>query len=519
MSSKSFCAASLSVLFATLATADAAATSRSGGPGQRSLCRVGTGTPGTGGVVPRLWATTTPRPGEASFGFELDRGLGGGFGAVLLSLGSANLNLGGLRLLVDPGRVIFAPSFALAGAGPGGGSATQPLPLPNDPGLLGFSLWAQGIVVDPAGGFVGIAASPALRIVPKASALLLATRSIGGSTDPVDAIDLLSMARVNINAGAVNNGAGVAFTVDETRAAVCSGLTDTVAFYDTSVFPPTLVSSTPTSDTPWTIAMHPDGVRGYVVTQGPSGSQPQVEVLNVDPADPAFGMPHSAGGFPAGTIDALEILFLSDGSLGFISCLGLGHQPALTRFDATLGSSTYHQALGQATFTGFLMSTTISNDDSRVFVAAASLGSFAEVQVIDTATLMPIDQDPGTPGVQHIGGELSFPATPLGRVIGGIVSDPRDRFLYISVWGSPVNDARLIQLDMDPESPTFRSSVVYNTGLMQRAQMGALAISDAGDRLYLAVTGQNEIHEIDTATMTQLRTFNVPSSPNNLALR
>ena len=44
-------------------------------------------------------------------------------------------------------------------------------------------------------------------------------------------------------------------------------------------------------------------------------------------------------------------------------------------------------------------------------------------------------------------------------------------------------------------------------------------LSDAGDLLYLADKEGDTLHEIDAATMTQLRTFSVPASPGNLALR
>jgi hypothetical protein len=43
-------------------------------------------------------------------------------------------------------------------------------------------------------------------------------------------------------------------------------------------------------------------------------------------------------------------------------------------------------------------------------------------------------------------------------------------------------------------------------------------VSDAGDRVYLSSTSDGAVHEIDAATLTQLRTFPV-NAANGLALR
>ena len=479
--------------------------------GAQSLVTYGLPTAGTGGASPALWASTTPRPGESSFAFEVENGLGSAIGAVLISILPADVPLGTLRLNVDPGTLLASQPLSLDAMG----SGAVPLPLPNDPALVGFTLHSQGLVIDPAGGFVGIAATPGLRVTPARSGMVLVTRSTG--SDQTDIIDLATGSTSSITTN--NNPSGVAFSNDGASAFVCTS--SEVTLLDATSSVPTVSGTFSSQTNPTTIAMHPDGLRGYLVNQGPNGSNPNIDVINVATGDPAFGTPFPGGGFPAGGITALNMEFSSDGALGYLSSLGFGSATQLALIDTVIGSPTYHQAIASTSFPGELLFwIDVTPNDQFLFAVTAALGANGTISVLNPFALTEIDWDPGAPGIQAIGGEISVPATPLGRVNPAVVSDPRSRYLFVSVWGSTSGTrAGLLRIDIDPQSPNFRSFVRYTTGIPVDGRPRSIAISDAGDRVYLSIQDTNEVHEIDAETMTQLRTFPLGSSPFFIAVR
>jgi hypothetical protein len=70
------------------------------------------------------------------------------------------LQLGGGCTYYLKGEVVSLPLVATAS-----GFATQGLPVPALPALIGQSVHAQGLVADPQGGFAGIAFTAALKLV------------------------------------------------------------------------------------------------------------------------------------------------------------------------------------------------------------------------------------------------------------------------------------------------------------------------------------------------------------------
>ena len=78
----------------------------------------------------------------------------------LAAFGSSNISLGPCRLLLDfPLLFLATPLTDAAGA------ASAPLPIPNDPSLVGTSLFFQWGVLDPVGPLFGsIAASRGLQV-------------------------------------------------------------------------------------------------------------------------------------------------------------------------------------------------------------------------------------------------------------------------------------------------------------------------------------------------------------------
>ncbi|MEZ5966075.1 MAG: hypothetical protein R3F56_19725 [Planctomycetota bacterium] len=492
------------------------------GGGEPALTVYGTGTPGSGGFVPTLWANSTPRPGHAGFAWQLERGLGGSIGAGFVAPARVDLPIAGLRILVDTSSAVALPPLPLNGSGAGGGSLTVPLPLPNLSLLLGAELHGQVFVADPAGAFVGVAATPGLTMRPKRPGMLVATRSVGGSPDAQVVIELATGTVRTFGGGAVDNGDGVTFTPRGTHLLVCGGLTRAVSVFDaaTGPVPQHLFDMpSPAGTSPWNVHMHPDGRRAYVVNQGPSTTTPLVEVFDADPSSSNFGQPFPGGGFDPMSISALRMEFDPNGDSGYLANLGIGGTPGVFKYDTRTGSSTYHQQVGALPLSGqFVWDEVMSCDGSVLYLAAGPLGGNTEVNLVDPATMTRIDWDPGAPGVQNIGGEVSFGPTPTGRVINSLAVDPRHRYLYFAVAGGSFNPTMLVQVDVDPTSSNYRQSRTYTTGL-PLGQLGGIALTDAGELLYLAVRDGSAVHEIDTATLTQVRTFAVPSAPGFVALR
>jgi len=114
----------------------------------------GTGCAGTLGV-PSLTARGMPYPGNDRFLLELASGRPGSIAAVLLSDLSASIAVAGCTQLVDPNNTAWWVSTS------GGGAAELLVPIPLSPMFLGFSLSAQGVVLDPMGAAAGLLAATA----------------------------------------------------------------------------------------------------------------------------------------------------------------------------------------------------------------------------------------------------------------------------------------------------------------------------------------------------------------------
>jgi hypothetical protein len=120
----------------------------------------GTGTPGTGGIVPRLAGIFSPCPG-AAVALEFDRALGNAAGFVAWGAAPLSAPLKGGTLLVDigpPGGLIPLP---FPGTGPGGGELLLPFTLPDSPIFAGAEFYLQALVWD-AGAPGGVAFSNGL---------------------------------------------------------------------------------------------------------------------------------------------------------------------------------------------------------------------------------------------------------------------------------------------------------------------------------------------------------------------
>ncbi len=132
-------------------------------PGASPYVRLGAGTAGTGGFVPRHFALAAlPQPG-ASWSLAADRLLGGSTGFLVASLSEGALPLwGGTLFAVPPWLVLLAlPTGGAAGVG-GSGTLELPAVLPNDPLIVGVSVVTQ-VACNDAAGVAGRTLSNGLR--------------------------------------------------------------------------------------------------------------------------------------------------------------------------------------------------------------------------------------------------------------------------------------------------------------------------------------------------------------------
>lgn len=95
---------------------------------------------------PRLAANSEPRIGNLQFGYVMQNAQPNSFGLLALALGQASLPVLGVELLVDPSTVV-----AIGVASDGFGDALHRFPIPNTPGFVGLSIYAQALWLDLCG--------------------------------------------------------------------------------------------------------------------------------------------------------------------------------------------------------------------------------------------------------------------------------------------------------------------------------------------------------------------------------
>ncbi|MFO1055137.1 MAG: ELWxxDGT repeat protein [Planctomycetota bacterium] len=129
--------------------------------GTAAIHAIGSGCAGSQGQRPRASYLSTPRIGDAGFALTLDHARAQTPAGVLVAVTAS--------LVTHPSNCLLlaGDSIALLGAGTdANGNAFAPLPLPLDPALVGFRVFAQWIVADTGGRLLGVlAASDTLSIV------------------------------------------------------------------------------------------------------------------------------------------------------------------------------------------------------------------------------------------------------------------------------------------------------------------------------------------------------------------
>jgi cytochrome c peroxidase len=111
---------------------------------------MGAGTAGTGGFVPTMIANSPELVGNANFKVGVGTALAGSNAALFTSAGIIlNQNFGGVIIHLDTATMVFVGNYPVNGPGPGQGTATAWLPIPNNPALVGIFFAYQWLVADP----------------------------------------------------------------------------------------------------------------------------------------------------------------------------------------------------------------------------------------------------------------------------------------------------------------------------------------------------------------------------------
>jgi hypothetical protein len=113
---------------------------------------------GSGTRIPTLTTYGEPALGNSRFSLDLSSSPERSPFQILVSASAANLPLGGCSVLVDPNVLL-----SMSGTTNDTGFAAAPLAIPRDPGLLGLTVHAQAVVLDPAAPFL-LALSQGLKL-------------------------------------------------------------------------------------------------------------------------------------------------------------------------------------------------------------------------------------------------------------------------------------------------------------------------------------------------------------------
>ena len=122
------------------------------------------GTPGSGGLVPRMVALEPPHAGNPSMTVGIDNALGGATAIFVFGAQGPRVT----NPFAQPAPFLSSPrgpfrfATVLGGTGPGAGWGSVSVALPDSPGLVGRELYGQWFVLD-RGAPDGVSASTVVR--------------------------------------------------------------------------------------------------------------------------------------------------------------------------------------------------------------------------------------------------------------------------------------------------------------------------------------------------------------------
>jgi DNA-binding beta-propeller fold protein YncE len=478
-------------------------------PQNDALRNFGSATAGATGA-PEMWANDAPRQATGlPFAFRIENAAGTSAAFPVVAFAAAHTTIAGLEVNLPPNGAFVLP---LVVTDPHG-AATVPMTIPSAPPLLGLDLFAQVIVVDATSlSPLQLTSSRGLQL-SIAGAPQLFVAEVAGSLQ--EAIDLTTGTTSVVGASASNIAAysrdGRRLFLQGTTSLPGGRSQGLVRFFDTTLAAPVPLGSPPTFATAGVsvnrLVLTPDGHRLYVV----EGNQPSfgfVEVLDADAASPGFGTP-VVPPVPMPFAVPIDLAFAPDGLRAYVTTLGLNVPVSIAVLDTDPASATYHQVVGGVPVPGGPICTAIEMDPAgRYLYIALNSGGSEDIAVLDVTTLTLVDFDPSTPGVQHLGWLYG-----LGAYINDMVVLPRGGQLLCGERGG----VRLI--DVLPTSPTLGNSVFVPLGTSTLANVFAIAVSPAGDRLYAAEYTSHQVTEFDSTLSTVLRLWPTVNAPEGLGIR
>lgn len=483
----------------------------------------GTGTPGTGGLVPSL-TCRQPWAGRSTFTVDIANAYGGAGGLVVFGLGQTNQTLFGLPVYVDP-STLLASSFVLLGGSfgtPGAGAGSLALPLTAaGPSLIGFTLRAQALLFDPAGpGFGGgWTASNGLSIRLSATPQVFVACSVGGSTDPHWAVNGLTRALdFSGGNGFTDNVDGAVYTDDGRDLYLSSGFGQ-AAHADLSSGTPVwswLNTSIGTTGVAWDNCVI-DREHQLLWMMGQSGSSVELLALDIDKGSPGYGQ-------------ILHRTSTLSATIGLLGVWGMSHDRKLAAVPSLLGGSLHLVDTDPAspTFLQIVSSSPIppsslgspltfsvrirfSPDDTECFVLLQNAGATpGEIAHFLIPAGIWFDHDPATPVIDHIGPNanppLPFGSAPLGFDVG------RDGAIYLTGWSGAGFAGRVLVA-----GPTAFYTPLNATSSLQNARN--IALNRDQDLLAVAVANPNTtILFFDAATLNEIGSIGLGSTVDTTVL-
>ncbi len=413
----------------------------------------GSPTAGTGGLAPLL---TSIRPGLNDPGFRLDVQCAApsSLAAVVLGTASGSLPLVGAELLVDPSSLVGSFQGLTAPPGPGEGSVSFGLPIPNLPPLVGFPLFFQALVLDPVAP-QGLAASRGWRLAVGDAPQVFVACSVSGS-DPYHLVD---------PAGGTVTESGAVAETDNVTAAVYDEAGGRI-FTGSSIRSLVGVADTSTSPLSWSTLYQSPGAGCYglaldverqllwTLTQGTSGGR-ELVALDVDAASMTYGLPvHETTNVAVGIYERWAMSKSGD-RIALLTLL----PSTLTVVDTDPSSPTFLQNLVSGlpvpVNTGspidIATQAAFTTDERYLFVTIQLAGATpAEVARFDLFANAWVDHNAALPGQQNLG-VLSNPAVTFGSAPTSITVSNAGDFAIVGGFG---NCGWVGRLDLDPKDPS-----------------------------------------------------------------
>lgn len=472
----------------------------------------GNGTPGSGGLIPRISAPQAWM-GNTAFGYTISNALGGAGAFLGISLAESNLNFGSFDLFIDPSPqnlVILAPLTLSGTAGLAGiGSTFLPIPLAGPPqlALAGLNFYVQALVVDALGAG-GVAATQGLRLDLTLPPQVFVGVSVGGSTDPWVLADPINGTIVG-NGGSTfsDNITGANFAHGGKSLFVGQSIQNAVNHLDLTVTPPvwTRIYTGPGAcfDAEW------DWKRNFVWTltgPGPQAFTRDLKCLDADPTSPNFGnllgtttlLTNGQGSerwalSRSGNLAAVPGVYLGPGSLFLVDT-----NPASSTFLQVVASPPVPDA------TGFVIAAAcgFTPNDEYCVILLSGLGaqSVAEYH-IPSGTW--VDHDQTVPGTQNLQLPFSIPNR---------MAISRDGSFAVIAGGG--GGGWVMKLDfnwLQPENPTI-TPWLAGSGLLTSAN--APSLSSDGSLAAISSTSPPKLLILDTSTGTVVQNISLAGFGN-----